>query len=207
MSLVRADGFRTIERRLLVSLGVAQTTVSAGSQLGSTAKKLTGVLHEAAFLRAFVAWERFLESSFLSYLMGQQPLRGRPPHRYYQPPNVASALNFLKGRRPYLDWTEAVHVAERAKAVFRNGGCFLRLQAQNLVLQDMKKVRNAISHDSDDARAKFEELVRRELTTLPPRCTPGGFLGTRNPTASTHGNFLDTYLGVISGLANDILRP
>jgi len=161
-------------------------------------------------MRAFVAWERFLEEAFLSYVMGQRPISGRSPHRYYQPPNLPSAWKFLgmlTGRRPYLDWTEAAHIVERARAVFRGGGCFPKLQAQNLVLQDMKKVRNAISHDSDDARARFEELVRRELTTLPPRCTPGSFLGTRNPTARPPASFLDTYLGVISALANDIVRP
>jgi len=208
MPSVRAEGFRPIERRLLLSLGVAQSTVSAGSQLGSAATKLTGVLHEAAFLRAFVAWERFLESSFLSYLVGKNPLRGRPPYRYYRPPNVESARKFLvllSGRRPYLDWTNAATVAECAETVFRGGGCFSRLRVQNLVIQDMKKVRNAISHDSDDARGKFEDLVRRELTTLPPQCTPGSFLRTRNPTAHIPGSFLDTYLGVISTLANDIL--
>ncbi len=210
MSAVRARRFPAIEKRLLASLRIAQEIVSAGSTAGVGVRRLEAILHEAGFMRAFVAWERFLEDVFLSYMMGQRPISGRAPHRYYEPPNSESAWDFLRmvaGRRPYLNWTEPTEIAQRAQVVFRNGGCFSKLQAQNQVLQDMKRVRNAISHDSDIARAKFEELVRKQLTTLPPGCTPGSLLGARNPNAGAHGTFLDTYLDVIRGLARNLLRP
>ena len=161
-------------------------------------------------MHAFLAWEQFLEETFLGYMMGQRPISGRAPHRYYTPPNSASAWNFLRemtGRRPYVDWTNPSEIVDRAKVVFRNGGCFLKLPAQNQILQEMKKVRNAISHDSDDAREKFEALVRQKLTTLPTGCTPGRFLGTTNPSANPPCTFLDTYLDVLKQLAKDILRP
>ncbi len=210
MAVVRAKRLSAIEKRLLRSLATVRETSSTGSLAGRGTRRLEAVLHEAAFLRAFVAWERFLEETFLSYLMGQKSISGRSLHRYYQPPNASSAWNLLammSGRRPYLDWTEATEVAKRAKVVFRNGGWFVRLTAQNSILQDMKKLRNAISHDSDDARAKFEGLVRRELRTLPSGCTPGSFLGTPDRASPARASFLDKYLDVIEALAQDILRP
>ena len=210
MPSARVVGLRAIERGWLGSLHAARVTALAGLQTPNAPKNLHEVLYEAAFLRSFVAWERFLEDAFLSYLMGKKPLQGRPPHRYYRPPDVPSAWRFLSrlsGNRPYLDWTDAIQVAERADLVFRRGSCFDKLRADNAVIQEMKTVRNAITHHSDNSRAKFEELVRHKLTTLPPQCTPGSFLGTRDPSAQSPDTFLDTYLGVIRALANDIVRP
>lgn len=210
MPSARVVGFRAIERGWLGSLHAARVTALAGLQTPNAPKNLHEVLYEVAFLRTFVAWERFLEDAFLSYLMGKKPLHGRPPHRYYRPPDVPSAWRFLSrlsGNRPYLDWTDVIQVSDRADLVFRQGSCFNKLRAENVVIQEMKRVRNAITHHSDDARGKFEELVRQKLTILPPRCTPGSFLGSYDLADQTHRTFLDMYLDVISALANDILRP
>lgn len=206
----RVAQLATVERRLLASLGIAQGIIGSGMQAAARNRRLQDILHETAFMRAFIAWERFLEETFLGYLMGQRGLNGRACHRFYTPPNGQAAREFLRiasGRRGYLDWTEPSGVIERAEAVFRGGGCFVRLRLQSQVLQDMKRVRNAISHDSDDARAKFEELVRRELTTLPRGCTPGRFLRTRAPAAQQPGSFFDGYVGSVQALASVLLRP
>lgn len=59
-------------------------------------------LIEVAFLRSFLAWESFLEESFLLYLLGKKPRkRRRPPKRYVTPRDREHALTLMlpeKGR-------------------------------------------------------------------------------------------------------------
>ena len=57
---------------------------------------------ELAFFRAFLGWEVFLEESFILYLAGQKPSRGRAPYRYTFPPNQKTAMDWLVPEgRPY----------------------------------------------------------------------------------------------------------
>ncbi len=208
MPVVRARTFASIERHLSQSLTQARQTSTLGGT-GRTLAHIECVLHEAAFLQGFVAWERFMEDAFIAYMMKARPLGGRSPRQYFEPTSASDAYRFLQliaGRRPYIDWTDPGQVRSRADVVFRGGGRFTRLSAHHSVIQDMKQVRNAISHHSSDARTKFEALVRRELVTLPSKCTPGRFLRSSDPRANLGSSFLDKYLGAIATIADGILR-
>ena len=76
---------------------------------------------ELAFLRGFLAWESFLEESFILHMLGKQPRRGRPPHRYVFPPNRTAAFELTAGPRGYASWEVAADVANQATRFFRNG--------------------------------------------------------------------------------------
>lgn len=164
-------------------------------------------LHEAAFLRAFVAWERFLEASFFLFLLGRIAPRGRPPKRYYQPPSRSAAVDLFDPQsRGFLDWTDPQVVAARARSVFRSGRPFApALGTHTTELREMRRIRNAIAHDSEAARVKFERVVRSRLGTCPPQCTPGRFLSTIVPGSAPPTPFLDEYLDSLLQLAGQIV--
>lgn len=161
---------------------------------------------ELAFLRTFLAWETFLEDSFILYLMGQKPPRGRAPHRYTIPPNRALAEEWVvPERRPFAVW-DAVSVSDRAQRFFRDGRPFTSaLRSNQSMLDDTKKIRNAIAHESKSAQEKFEKLVRDKLGTLPSNVTVGSFLGTTVPGSSPPMSFLESYLDKIDAVAEQIV--
>lgn len=164
-------------------------------------------LVELAFLRAFLAWETFLEQSFILYLSGQSPPRGRSPRRYAFPPNQRVAMDWLipEGRE-YAQWTVPMHVSGRAERFFQAGRPFTPVLRQNQnALDEARLIRNAIAHESAAARARFETIVRTKLGTLPPKFTVGGFLGMIMPASAPPVSFLEFYLIRIEFVAEQIV--
>ena len=164
-------------------------------------------LAEMAFLRAFMAWECFVEESFILYLIGQLPPRGRPPKRYAFPPNHRTAMDWVVPEsRPYARWTNAAEVSGRAERFFEAGRPFSPVLRRNLnTLEEVRIIRNAVAHSSLTTREKFERLVRTKLGTLPPRLNVGGFLGTTAPGSVPPTSFLEQYLAKIDLAAQQII--
>lgn len=164
-------------------------------------------LIELAFLRAFLAWETFLEHSFILYLSGQKPPRGRAPHRYAFPPTQKLAMDWLIPEgRDYAQWTTAQHVSERAERFFQAGRPFTAvLRGNQNALDDARLIRNAIAHESSTARAKFEAVVRTKLGHLPSNFSVGGFLGMTVPASAPPMSFLEFYLIKIDFAARQIV--
>lgn len=102
------------------------------------------IVTETAFLRAFSAWEAFLEESFILYLWGKAPPRGRTPTRYVYPPTrrVAEQVVVPEGRK-YADWSNFNYVIGRAERFFKDGKPYSdALKSQQTKLQDMQTIRN-----------------------------------------------------------------
>jgi hypothetical protein len=162
---------------------------------------------ELAFLRGFLAWEGFLEESFLLYMLGKRPQAGRAPHRYVLPRNREAAHDIAAEGRPYARW-DAASVTSRAQRFFRDGRPYiLALQPNQNALADAKTIRNAVAHVSVAARDKFEALARRELMVLPPRLTVGGFLNTTKPGVAPPTSFLEFYLDKLQVVSERIASP
>jgi hypothetical protein len=164
---------------------------------------------ELAFLRGFLAWESFLEESFILHMLGKQPRRGKPPHRYVLPPNRKVAFDLSAGGRDYASWEVAADVATRATRFFRDGRPYTGpLRAAQNNLDAARTLRNAVAHRSEAAQKRFEGLARNELGgTLPPRLTVGGFLNTPTPASAPPESFLEYYFGVLEIVAEKIIRP
>jgi len=163
---------------------------------------------ELAFLRAFLAWETFLEESFVLYLAGQKPPRGRPPHRYTFPPSVKVAMEWVipEGGKEFATWTVPLRVSERAERFFRGGSPFAPvLKSHQNALDDSRFLRNAIAHASASAQEKFDNLVRQKIGVLPPKLTVGAFLGTTVSKSSPPTTFLEHYLAKIELAARQIV--
>jgi hypothetical protein len=162
---------------------------------------------EMAFLRAFLAWEILVEESFILYLSGQKPPRGRVPKRYAFPPNHKTAMEWvIPEGRPYARWAAAGDVIERAERFFQTGRPFAPvLRGNQSMLDEAQTIRNAIAHRSTSARLKFETVVRPKLGTLPPSLTVGGFLGTTVPRTTPPISFLEFYISQIELAAQQIV--
>ena len=164
-------------------------------------------LTELAFLRAFLAWETFVEGSFVLYLVGQKPPRGSAPHRYTFPPSLKVAMEWVipEGRK-YATWTVASEVSQRAERFFRGGSPVApALRSHQNALDESRLLRNAIAHASASAQQKFENLVRQKIGVLPPKLTVGAFLGTIMPKSSPPTTFLEHYLAKIELAARQIV--
>lgn len=169
--------------------------------------KRCDAITELAFLRAFLAWETFLEQSFVLYLAGQKPPRGLAPKRYAFPPDHQTAISWVipEGRR-YARWTVPGEVWARAERFFQGGRPFVRvLRGNQQVLDEAHLIRNAIAHESPSARQTFENVVRNKLGTLPVNVTVGGFLGSTIPGIAPPASFLEFYLGKIESAALQIV--
>lgn len=161
---------------------------------------------ELVFLRAFLAWETFLEESFILYLLGHKPPKGRVPHRFTFPPNRKSAETWvIPEHRQYATW-DAESVINRAQRFFRDGRPFTNaLRPSQNLLDESKTIRNAMAHESRTAHDKFENLVRIKLGTLPLNLSVGSFLGTTIPGSSPPQTFLEFYLDKIEFIGEQIV--
>lgn len=169
-------------------------------------RKRRDSMTELAFLRAFLAWETFVEGSFILYLTGQKPPRGRAPRRYAYPPDHKTATKWVVPEgRSYAKWTAAELVSGRAERFFHGGGPYTPvLRGNQNVLREAGIIRNAIAHDSVSTRQKFENLAREKLGVLPPNLTVGGFLSTAVPMNTPPISFLEFYVGKIEFAARRI---
>lgn len=210
------------QRQLHVVLGEFRRTVRQCKRFAEDARKWSlpsatphisvarrDSIIELAFLRGFLAWESFLEESFILHMLGKQPRRGKPPHRYVLPPNRKAAFDLTAGGRGYASWEVAGDVASRATRFFRNGRPYTApLRSAQNTLDGARTLRNAVAHRSEKAKKKFEGFARNELGgTLPPGLTVGGFLNTPQPGSTPPKSFLEHYLGVLQLVAEQIIRP
>ena len=160
---------------------------------------------ELAFLKSFLAWERFLEESFVLYLLGKRAPRGRKPHRFAVPPDAKAARELISGNRPFAKWDGAATL-DRASLFFRGGRPYTTaIEPRRHMLKEAQTVRNAIAHESQRAQQLFEALVRNQLGTLPPKATVGWFLSTPVPAVVPPQSFVEHYLYGMESVACQIV--
>ena len=162
---------------------------------------------ELAFLRAFLAWESFLEETFILFMLGSTPVGGKAPTRYVTPPNRPLARDLVAEGRPFPKWNTE-EVRRRASRFFRGGKPFEpALKASQQTLQDLNTIRNAVAHDSEDSWDRFKSLVRRELKTLPLGLSVGKYLDTTRPGINPPITYMEHYLQTVVVVAEKIARP
>lgn len=164
----------------------------SGAQFGQKHQRR---IVELAFLRTFLSWESFLEDAFLLYLLGFRAPSGYLPVRYATPATRKHAVALTSAESHYTDWTSPDKVSARAERFFRNGRPFADvIQSHMHFLQDLKTIRNAVTHHSAEAREKFKSFVRRQLNYYPSHMmTPGDFLATPMPNKTPPSTFLADY--------------
>lgn len=137
------------------------------------------MIYELSFLRIFLSWEWFIESTFILYMLGSKTNTGYRPKVYVRPKDQNHAYQFVKEGRDYADWTSPDVVIRKSSLFFVDGEPYKEsLMPIIQDIQNMKTIRNAIVHMSAESREKFETLVRSKLGYAKEAITPGEFLVT-----------------------------
>ena len=161
---------------------------------------------ELAFMKVFLTWEGFLEEAFILYLLGRESPTGYAPVRHAIPMNRQHAVELLASDARHTDWTAANRVVSRATRFFKGGRPFVNvIRPQTNLLDNLKKIRNALSHESTEAAEKFETFVRNELTFFPPGMIPGTFLATLKPHHAPPKTYLQFYAENFRSMAKAII--
>lgn len=164
------------------------------------------IIVEMAFLRIFVAWESFLEESFIRYAVGAVSPSGYAPSTLIHPRNIGHAQELVLSGRDYVPWNSASEVVRRSAPYFQDGEPYRSaLDTAAVELDEMNTIRNRITHKSINSKSKFNAFIRRKFGHGVRGMTPGKFLLTL-PSSSPPNTFLDYYIEVIR-IASSMIVP
>lgn len=160
---------------------------------------------DRAFLSLFEALEYFLDESFICYMMGEHGLNGKSFTRFVSPQNEVQARNILRGINHHTDFTNRDTIVKLANNFFDGGGTYSYLDTVSADFEEMKKIRNAISHVSDESTRAFQGVVRTRLGSLPPNMTTSTFLNSTVPNETS--TFFIHYRDIVECIIDNISNP
>ena len=143
---------------------------------GHFARHDAALFYEGIFLRTVTTFEGLMEDLFVGLLAGSvRPGRNVLPRVTFRSHTVARDV--MLGGRAYVDWLPYHHTEKRAEAFFRGGLPFCVLEGgDKRELERIILIRNAVAHQSRDARQKFERKVIGAAPMLAVERTPAGYL-------------------------------
>jgi hypothetical protein len=164
-------------------------------------------LYEIAFLRIFVAWETFLEESFLRYMCGFSGRTGKPQVavRGAYSPNLAHARATLHGTYDYLLWHSPKRVIARSKSIFVNGVHELVVASNQARVDYFANMRHRIAHGQLDAQQKFDAATMNLVGRRYPGSRVGRFLRDTDPGQALPTRWLDSIAAELSALALQVV--
>src|SRR6185295_16126433 len=143
-------------------IALAHATDQAGSFLNPS--DVRTFMTEAAVLKMHISWERYVEQSFLSYLMGELSTTGIAVTSYLRVPTIEHANLAVIGTQKYVDWGNPDIVARLASLYFPNGAPYKpALSTVRSDLFDLRAVRNAAAHLSTSTSAQLDSVALRRL--------------------------------------------
>lgn len=136
-----------------------------------------------AFLSAVVAWEEFVEETFLRFMAGASSPSGYAPDLRIGPcRSRAHALQALTGSAHVGEaarrtrWSDYEWVAQVAGVHFQRAHPFSRVPAlfrQRII--DAQIIRNRVAHNSPKAKRHFKTMANRAIGKPPTAPLPNGF--------------------------------
>jgi len=158
-------GFMTVYNRQ--SLMMIDSTILYQSNLQHDghlfSKDMYNAIVEHCFMQIFLAWETFLEKSFISYLQNATDLQGTSYNRYGAPQDDIHAYNMIKGTKNYPDWTNISDVICLSNIYFDSAGAYAVLSSFSPEIEAIKTIRNRISHVSEKSVRQFNNLLARNI--------------------------------------------
>jgi len=172
-------------------------TLHATAPVGSVARReLTPrrleALYEMAYLRMFIAWESFLEESFLRFICGYRGPAGQPVLRQPALPRIEAARLAVLGGHDFVSWASPIAVEQRARQYMQNSWHEQVLQAARARLRCFVAVRNRIAHGSEYARTQFDHSTMQLAARRFRGAVPGAFLRSWNAAALPQERWLST---------------
>lgn len=162
---------------------------------------------DSAFLKIFIAWETFIESAFIKFMLGQPSINGNVTPCYVQPVDEDHAHKILIGTQKYVDWANHEVVRRLSTLYFPNGNhiytffCSIQLE-----LSDLRSIRNAAAHLSSTTSKGLNSVGSRLLGSTQTNLTVSQLIFALDPVAGNGNTFLDSYLAkldiVAEGIAN-----
>jgi len=166
------------------------------------------LIYELSFLKIFLAWEYFLETSFILYMLGEKTENGYKPESYVKPKNEAHAYKIIKGGASFPGWLNLEFIREKSELFFKDGDPFKSAlyddQTIKNGLQMMKITRNRIVHVSPESKEKFEGMLRNEFG-YDKNITPGKFLSDE-VEKKTKKSYIDYFKEILLIAADKIVR-
>lgn len=198
----------TIDRsQAILGLGeswLVQANLTTGPK---TNLEIVEALYEQAYLRVFVQWEVFLESTFYIYLCGENSKTGRVPlttgGRYAT--NLAAAQAAVLGGRPFLLWHNVDDVVQRSRSFFASGPHERILGSASPHLRSFAAVRHRVTHGSQDVATKFDSATMSLAGKRYRGSRPGTFLRDSHAAPNGSRRWIVTIFREIAALAQQMM--
>lgn len=161
---------------------------------------------ESAFLRIFIAWETFVENSFVDYLLNEPSILNNRPAKWVNPISKEHAQEIIIGNQRYMDWSNPETIRKISQIFFHQGYVFnTSLSAINNDLMDLKTIRNSAAHMSSTTSGKLDGLSTRVLNNPSVNFTAYRLLFSVDPrTGAANLTVLDRYLQILDVAAEQI---
>jgi len=199
------EGKNELKMEINTSFELIQTV----NQLSQLYIDQVHLIYELSFLKIFLAWELFLEKSFILFMLGKETDSGYKPRTYVIPRDEKHAYELIKGGRSFPDWLNLEFIREKSELFFENGSPFKDVlyndQTIKEGLQLMKITRNRIVHISPQTKREFSNLLRKEFG-YDLGIDPGKFL-KKNMTKPPHFlSYIDYFKDILLTAADNIVR-
>lgn len=175
----------------------------------SGAYKITGNLRkfisESAFLKVFIAWETFVESCFIDFLLNEPSIQNNRPAKWANPIDREHAHQLLRGTQKYVDWANPEIVKRLSKIFFHQGYVFNQhLGAINSDLLDLKTIRNSAAHLSSSTSTQLDGLSSRLLNQNCQNYTAYKLLFSNKPNTAPMKAVIEYYIELLDVTAENI---
>jgi hypothetical protein len=169
-------------------------------------KDLREFICESAFLRIFIAWETFIENSFVDYLLSEPSILNNRPAKWANPIDKSHAQQIIIGSQRHMDWSNPETIRKISQIYFHQGYVFnSSLSAINNDLMDLKTIRNSAAHMSSTTSSKLDGLSTRILAIPCVNYTAYKLLFSVDPrSGATPKKVIDRYLELLDFAAEEI---
>jgi hypothetical protein len=184
--MILCDVYNQFNQQCTIATSLVKiSNVFYGNQVNHANEYYSDDIHKCvingSFLMLFMAFEEFLEKSFICYMQGQPGINNRTFRSFVNPNSDEHAFDILKGLSKYPDFTNRETIIKLANNFFDNGGAYTVLNSFNVIFGELKKIRNAITHISLDSEREFINMVRNKIGALPIVYNTAIFLNTVEP--------------------------
>ena len=171
------------------------------NSISSLKEKDVQMIVELVFLKIYTTWEQFLENTFILYALGYPSKNRCRPRRLVIIKNAENIRNIIKGRREFVSWS-LNYITQLAPLFFEDGGPY-NLSGYQPKFNEIRTIRNSITHESSYSKEKFEKFIKDKLPSKYPKIKRvGQFLLERKPNSNR--TFLSYYISIIKQVAKKI---
>jgi len=169
--------------------------------IDSFSKNQLHFLTESIFFRAFRSYEKLVRDIFLLYCLDKRSDSGKKASSYLKPKSFWHAETLIKSQLHFLDWGNPDIVIERAETYLKDGYPIkLPLSSNRQALQDFRKIRNHIAHDSRESFDGYKSVLIKHYGTVPLSVPcPAEFL-LRNDRADPSKYKLQVYFELLKDM-------